>query len=1097
MKNVTHLTARRGTRLLTLLAATLILMITGIHQSYSQTAVISGDGAICSGSSINLIVDFTGTAPFTYVYSDGTSSFGPFVTPNNPTTISVSPTVNTTYTLISMNDLNGPGSVSGSATITVQSAPPTGSVTSSGLVVPATGCNGSTAPVSCNVVPGATGYTWTTSPGTVINGNPSPFTTAVNSATLTLGALPAGSSMYEVCVYGSNACGVTNVKCKKIRGSVSTPGPITGPVVACANGSENYSISAVAGAGVYNWSTTGGIVINSGNGTTGVNVTFPAGFSTGTICVNAALSCGNASGDRCITITSGAGLLGAMSGAFTTCPGQTGIAYSVPNDPNISSYTWTVPSNATIASGQGTSSITVDFASNFTSGQMCVTGTSVCGGTTAPRCKTVSTGAPQRPGNVTGSLTGVCGTTVTYSIALVAGATGYTWSVPAGATILVGQGTANVDVQFNPGFAGGQMCVTADNSCGSSPARCVVLGGVPADPAAVTGQNVICDSGLGLVYATTAVSGANSYLWSVPAGAMITSGQGTTSITVDWGTTSGNVTVRAVNGCGQSGSASLPVVFSTTPSTPGPINGPEFICAPLNGVVYYINKVPGALSYLWYFDGSQGGATFVGSTSDTTVTIDFSVSTNSTYKLRVIAVNGYCGNSPYSGKQLRQDISVPQNSGPLFVCGGDSGVYSVPTPVVGAASYTWTAPAGATIDGNASPFNTTNLSVTVVFPVGFAGGDVCVAAVNPCGNATANRCLTISTLPAKPAKVLGPTKVCATATGVMYYTNPVPGATSYTWTAPANATIASGQGTDTVYVDFSNFVTGDICVVANNSCGTSPQECKTLVLNLPSTPSNIVGSLNGLCGGTFNYSVNNVAGTTYNWTIPAGANITAGAGTNAVTIDFAGVSFPSLPNQYLSLCVNATNVCATSADRCVNIKGVTADPGAITGPASVCANQTGVGYSIAAVAGATTYLWTVPTGAVITAGTGTTSITVDYGTNAGSVTVRAQNGCGNSGTKSLGVAMPCRFVDGSQIGLSVYPNPADEAFTVSFTVENASTVSVTITDLAGKVVQSSEVHTEAGYNAFKMNSANLSKGIYLLQLKNGSGVMGNERLAVQ
>jgi len=71
-------------------------------------------------------------------------------------------------------------------------------------------------------------------------------------------------------------------------------------------------------------------------------------------------------------------------------------------------------------------------------------------------------------------------------------------------------------------------------------------------------------------------------------------------------------------------------------------------------------------------------------------------------------------------------------------------------------------------------------------------------------------------------------------------------------------------------------------------------------------------------------------------------------------------------------------------------------PAAIIGNDVVNAYTNNEEYSIDAVQYATSYEWTVPSGATITSGQGTTSITVDFGLEAGNVSVRAQNGCGNS-----------------------------------------------------------------------------------------------------
>jgi hypothetical protein len=46
-----------------------------------------------------------------------------------------------------------------------------------------------------------------------------------------------------------------------------------------------------------------------------------------------------------------------------------------------------------------------------------------------------------------------------------------------------------------------------------------------------------------------------NYIWTVPAGASITSGAGSNAITVNWGLVAGNVTVKAGNACGTNATA--------------------------------------------------------------------------------------------------------------------------------------------------------------------------------------------------------------------------------------------------------------------------------------------------------------------------------------------------------------------------------------------------------------------------------------------------------------------------------------------------------------------------------------------------------------
>jgi N-acetylneuraminic acid mutarotase len=61
---------------------------------------------------------------------------------------------------------------------------------------------------------------------------------------------------------------------------------------------------------------------------------------------------------------------GAISGAANLCPGETGIVYSIAPVEGANYYLWTVPENSKIVSGQGTTSIVINFSKN--SGKICV-----------------------------------------------------------------------------------------------------------------------------------------------------------------------------------------------------------------------------------------------------------------------------------------------------------------------------------------------------------------------------------------------------------------------------------------------------------------------------------------------------------------------------------------------------------------------------------------------------------------------------------------------------------------------------------------------------------------------------------------------------
>jgi hypothetical protein len=254
------------------------------------------------------------------------------------------------------------------------------------------------------------------------------------------------------------------------------------------------------------------------------------------------------------------------------------------------------------------------------------------------------------------------------------------------------------------------------------------------------------------------------------------------------------------------------------------------------------------------------------------------------------------------------------------------------------------------------------------------------------------------------------------------------GATSYNWTVPAGSTINTGQGTNSINVTLpASYASGVISVTAGNACGNSTARSVTLN-SVPATPGTISGPASNLCsGGTFAYSIMAVAGTTsYNWTPPAGCSIQTNTGT-AITM--------LIPAGFISgnLSVSGTNACGTGSSKTLALVGRPGTPSTIVGAAQVCPSTLGVPFSTTSIAGLT-YTWTVPASVTIATGQGTASATMNWGSAAGTISVKATNGCGTSSNTSKAITLAaCRTVSEgrelveeiqpSTLGMVVYPNP--------------------------------------------------------------------------
>ncbi len=649
------------------------------------------------------------------------------------------------------------------------------------------------------------------------------------------------------------------------------------------------------------------------------------------------------------------------------------------------------------------------------------------------------------------------------------------------------------------GYTAGSVSVTVtdDNGCEDIIGFNITEPG-PISIADAGSDQLLCNSGTASVTGNTPTVGVGT--WTIQNGTAAISNPSSPSTGLT-GMAPGNIVLRytiAQAGCGSNYDEVTLINNAGPPAQPGSISGVNIACPPLNGQVFSISPVADATSYQWFAGPGSTGINFASATNSTSVTVDFGATTNSGYTLRVVAVNG-CGAGNYSSSSIRRTVSTPQLTGPTLACANETKVFTIPTPIVGATNYIWSVPAGATIDGNAGPFTTTNTTVNIAFPSVFTSGNVCVKAVGPCGIETTNRCITVSSIPARPVRVNGLNTACPGSTQ-SYSVPAVAGAVSYNWTLPAHATIISGAGTNSVTISFANNYTGgNICASATNPCTTGTQECINVQRAIPSMPSYISGIAFGLCGTTQTYSIPaDPSVLTYNWTVPSGAVITNGAGTNTVEVNMAGVSFPTAGNQYLQISVAKVNACAVGVPRVLNIQGVPQKATSISGPTGVCASESGITYSCPNMFGATNYQWNVPSGVSILAGQGTNSIVVEWGISPGVISVTASNSCGNSGTRTLPVAINCRVAGetSKSVKLLAYPNPASDEVTVYFESNTEASTQFEILDVMGRVIKSQNIIPVVGSNEIVIDLTGFAKGAYLVQLKSNE-ISSQTRLIVE
>jgi hypothetical protein len=763
---------------------------------------------------------------------------------------------------------------------------------------------------------------------------------------------------------------------------------------------------------------------------------------------------------------------GTLTGSSTFCDfSSEGYNILVNNPPQDIQYVWSIPSDATILSGNGSPSITVAFGN--TPGTVSVTVITVCtsqtfnmavtngacsmyqgdtgdGFSQMALCTTMLDGTPlvSIAPSIVGSVNFCEGSTESYSIQVDNAPADiyYNWNVPAGSVVQNGQGTSTAVIFF--ASAPGNVTVDVITFCGTttrslavssmncsmydggdndgfskSPSCSITLNGAPQfSVVGIQGSTTFCEFGTEGFNAATINAPADSYYdWTVPADATIVTGQGTANVTVLFGNTSGTVSVNIITDC----STQSPTPFAVTST----------ICS-------------------FYSGGDNDG--FSSSLSCATM-LD---GTNALVVSSIVGSTTFC----------------------------DFATESYTIPIQGASpetTITWSVPAGATIVSGQG-------TATVLIAFSNTGGNVSVDVTNLCG--TVSRSLPVATTNCQfyaggdndgfsmanacvqnlnggdafiPGLIVGSAASCEFATETYSITVAnAPVNITYVWSVPAGASIISGQGTTSILVAFGN-TSGTVSVQVSN-------DCTTKTVNLPVTVANcifyaggnndgfsviqscttkldgtsafiagpIVGSSSSCEFSTEQYSIT-VAGTlpttVYVWTVPAGASIVSGQGTNTILVAFG--------NTTGNVAVAVSNECETknislpvTVANCIFYAGGNNDgfsltqictqnlnggaafvPGAIVGSSTFC-NFSSESFSIT-VAGATAttgYLWSVPAGASIVSGQGTSTILVSFGTSSGNIAVAVSNDC-----QTINVSLPvtggsCIFyAGGNNDGFSV------------------------------------------------------------------------------
>ncbi len=280
-----------------------------------------------------------------------------------------------------------------------------------------------------------------------------------------------------------------------------------------------------------------------------------------------------------------------ITSADTVCSNISNLSISVTNDAGTT-YNWTLPNGWNVTAGNNTNVITATSGTN--GGTISVTAQNSCG-TSSPVTASITV-VPSNlgtPGTISGVVDLCAGTSGSFSIAPVSGASAYSWSAPNGWSAVTLNPSTSID--YTVGDSSGIISVSAVNNCGQSiPSTInVTVHHIPT-LGILYGIDTVClNSYDALNFSLSSADNADSIVWNASNPWNIIGGQGSSVLSVNSYMSSGSVSVYASNECGTTSTLSFDVVYVDTPQ----------ITITQQGSVLSASSI-GAASYQWYNSGA-------------------------------------------------------------------------------------------------------------------------------------------------------------------------------------------------------------------------------------------------------------------------------------------------------------------------------------------------------------------------------------------------------------------------------------------------------------------------------------------------------------
>jgi len=456
---------------------------------------------------------------------------------------------------------------------------------------------------------------------------------------------------------------------------------------------------------------------------------------------------------------------------------------------------------------------------------------------------------------------------------------------------------------------GNYYCMASNNFGDATSETATLSIALPPQIVNILGDDEACQGDTIVFVADTMENLYDSYQWSVPSGMEIVSPQGLYSVDVSVieSTSPGEISCYASNQCGNGPTGTHSLSVNPLPAAAETISGDTDVCREEEGLVYSVDPITNATDYIWQL---PDGFSITAGANTAAITVALSADAqNGT--ISIYATNA-CGEGQSSELSVNVHFVTAEAGEDQSINYGQSTQLDGTIDGDGTIDILWTTNNSGWTSTEEDPI-TENLSATTQFTMQVSNDFGCLADDDMVVNVQGGALSVIA--------VADPEEICSGESSLLSaQTSGGTGTYTFNWSSDPAGFTSTEQGPEVFPTENTTYT-----VEVNDGNETVSDYTSVIVNPLPGDAGDISGD-SDVCRGEEDliYSIEPISNAAdYNWQLPEGFSITAGANTASITVSISDEA------QSGEIAVFASNACGAGQNAAlfVHVHYVTADAG--------------------------------------------------------------------------------------------------------------------------------------------------------------------------